>query len=105
MGVPVVYRKKSPTSLTNYDFMDLADGAGVVTLYGAIDANGGGVLSGGYLTRSTPYADAITSGKTSYGMSGSYFAYINKNFDLPINKPISTKGTCVFSIPVFVWGT
>lgn len=97
MGIKEVYRRSSGEVVT-YDFFDLADGSGIVTLYGAVDSRGRGVLSGGYLTRNTPYSDTIvTNSSTS---STNYAKEFDKSFDLYINKPITIKGNATFNIPL-----
>lgn len=54
MVLPVVYRTGGESAAATYDFMDLADGSGVVTLYGGIDQSAAGVLS-----RNQFYSDVI----------------------------------------------
>ena len=40
-GVPVVYRSGSGNAITNYDFLDVITGRGILTLYGGdISING-----------------------------------------------------------------
>lgn len=85
MPVPIFYRKTPEGSIATYNFIDLAEGTGVVQYYGA-------KVSGAYLlTTNQLYSDEITTSGTAI-TSSAYVQSNSVNFDLTFNKPQNIKG-------------
>lgn len=94
MALPVVYRGGGEQSIASYDYVDLADGIGYVTLYGSVTQ----ISSAGLLTKSTIYSDLITRQGTITGTAGAKCFDID--FDNVINKPLVIRGKAYINIPM-----
>lgn len=91
--IPVIYRNQGEGSVASYDWIDLADGLGYVTLYGAT-AN---ISGAGILTKNTLYSDKIG---TDYTVGGGWAKISQINFDSIINKPLTIRGKTLINVPI-----
>lgn len=88
MPIPRVYSKTAEAPVASYDYVDIAEGTGVVLFYGFSD-QGAAPGDGHSLTKSTPFSDTIET--TAF----------NVDFDLsPFNLPQTIEGTAIVS---FSW--
>jgi len=91
MVIPINYRKSAEGSIASYDYFDIAEGTGIIVLYGAQDAAGNYVLSNQTLFSATIETSTTTS--------------LEMNFDLaPFNLPKDIKGTAIVSYGTSIQG-
>jgi len=91
-------------ALANYNYADIADGTGILALYGAVHvsgaASGGGNVTSTrnyYLTGSTPSSnDIIVSGATIAANVNGYIS--NNNFDITFNQARDLRGYAFLNI-------
>lgn len=91
-GVPTIFRSGAG-NLVNYNYTDILQGVGYITLYGAIDQSSSGIL--------TPHSlasDQVAS--TTSVISGAYALAIDKTFDMTVNTPLSVKGITNIVVPL-----
>src|SRR3990167_504132 len=104
MGVPVVYRRSGESSVTSFDFYDIAEGTGIKTFYGATTDNPVSDLSGALLT-SAVYSSGInptnnpTGWETRNNQTASWTSIISKTFKTTFNMPKLIKGTLYANVP------
>ena len=90
-GVPVVYRSGSGNAVTNYDFLDVATGKGVLNLYG-----------GDYRVNSvktytlSPTAFYAQDGTTQIGSNA---MTLDWDFDMKLGRPLTVQGDTVITVP------
>lgn len=96
MGVPITYRRSSEGALATYSYNDIAEGTGVLKLYGF---NTEDSVSKKYtLSENAVYSSDIETGGT--GAAGTS---INVNFDLsPFNMPKTIGGTALVGFAVYL---
>lgn len=94
MPVPIVYRKSVESAVASYDSTDVLNGTGIVNFYP-------GAASSSYLlSPSRFYSGKSYTTSADIEVSGAASKYIDLDFDVLINKPITLKGTCIASVPV-----
>lgn len=96
MPVPIVYRKSVESAVASYDATDILNGTGIISFYA-------GIASTNKLLSSTRFYSG--TGYTTSGVitSGAVEKYLDLDFDVLINKPITLKGTCIASVPVQIF--
>ena len=90
MALAPRYRKSNYVN-ANYDYLDIASGAGIITFYGAIDQSGNGILT----TNSNIASDDIET--RTVGGAG---VRIDKDFDVTVNKPMTLRGIMYAHVPM-----
>jgi len=90
MGFPVVYRKNSSRNLTSYNYVDIADGTGIVEFYGA--KKGTSTSSTYVLTTNQVYSDEV------YTRGGATMNFDTNSF----NSPRVIKGTAFLNAGVYM---
>ena len=90
-GVPVVYRSGSGNAITNYDFLDVITGRGILTLYGGdISINGTKTY---VLTPNQFYSqDGFTLISANAGT-------LDFSFDMELGEPITIEGDAIINAP------
>jgi len=85
--IPVKFRKSAEASIASYDYVDIAEGTGVVVFNGGKAAVSGSAVF--LLSRNTFYSDVVSSVNATT---------LNADFDLtPFNLPKTIKGTAYLS--------
>lgn len=96
MAIPTIFTQQGGEKIATYDFYDLAEGTGIVTLYGyAIDTGAGTKayrLTTNSSINSAAGTNSLTFGQTLYTKAGGSAGSDEVNFDLTFNKPQNIKG-------------
>lgn len=96
MPVPTVYRTTGEQALASYDFIDIAEGTGIVNYFG-LQASLSGARTNILSTNSALFSYGVqTSGAAV--LSGTYFKLIDKDFDFQFNLPKIIKGNLIVSL-------
>ena len=82
--------------LINYDFIDIADGTGYVTYYGA-GANGGSYITTPNSNTQSEYIKTITEGQS---VATTLTKYFDIDFDITFSTPKNIKGDILINVPI-----
>lgn len=96
MGVQRIYRNASESPIASYNYTDLAEGTGVVGLYGSNSSNASSsfALMSEAVYPATNYVEAVAT-------TGSFVKVIDVDFDTTFNLPKRVKGNVFVT---FLWG-
>jgi hypothetical protein len=97
MGVPMVYRKSGEGTISSYNYVDIAEGTGIVG-YLAYSHRELTTLAYSMSTESLYSQTIYTEANVSSGATTPYKA-LDIDFDLVFNKPQSIRGKARFIIP------
>jgi len=90
--IPLRFRKSSEGALANYDFVDIAEGTGVVIFYGGATETSAGIT---YLFSKNAFYSEYTTIIFGVGTN-------TRNFDTGVfNLPKAIKGTAYFSVGLY----
>jgi hypothetical protein len=95
MPVPNVYRGIGEGSIASYNFTDIAAGTGMINFYGG-KASTSYVLSN-FTFFSQPIYEPVVN------TTGDFTELFDIDFDVLINKGLTTKGLAIVNVPIRVW--
>ena len=96
MAIPTIFTNKKEEAIASYDYIDIAEGTGIVQFYGALKGTSGGTSY--MLTTEQIYSQDISTLVPSTPQS--------YNFDLAaFNMPRIIKGTAYVSISLYIDGS
>ena len=83
-----------PSAIASYDYVDIAEGTGIVVFYGSVTKNN--AATNYYLTTTKTYSGVIVPSATPAGTS--YTKLIDADFDVVFNTPKLVKGKAYLSV-------
>ena len=90
MAIPIIYRKSQEPAIASFDWVDIAEGTGMIVFYG-IASKTSAAEDYHLVSSQVPYSNPIGTTTTSTGTT-------TIDFDLaPFNLPQTAKGTAYFS--------
>lgn len=98
-SIPVQFRKGGETAIASYNYVDVAEGTGIVTYYGYSNASGAYSLT----TNSSVFSDTVTTSGAQFA-SGGYVQVLDIDFDVEFNIPKNVQGKAMINAPMAVWG-
>ena len=100
MGVPIHYRKVPENIVKSYDYIDVADGTGVVIFFGA--STMADTTESYFLTRNALYSHSVNvQAASGAGTPPTFARNLDLDFDLTtFNLPRRIKGVCRGNITV-----
>lgn len=91
----------TPTAIASYDYIDIAQGTGIVILHGGANATSSGGFSYN-LSRNLFYSDQIASGGST--TTTAFAKVLDVNFDVTFIRPQIIDGKALINIPIGVEG-
>tara|TARA_Y100000310_G_C20587970_1_gene766449 strand:+ start:664 stop:1347 length:684 start_codon:yes stop_codon:yes gene_type:complete len=88
MAVPTKFRKSAEGAIASYDFVDIAEGTGIVVFNGFTQNNSGALAYA--LTRNSPHSNEVNTNFSAD--DAAYTKRIDADFDVVFNRPERVKG-------------
>lgn len=95
-GVPYYFRR-GQKQFVLYNFVDALQQVGILTLYGALDQTGDGIL-----VTDTTASDKIEQWAAIAPQQAPYALFFDVDFDVTINAPITFEGIASINVPLKV---
>lgn len=100
--MPINIPIPSSSSITTYNFQDIADATGVALYYPAMEKDSAGV--GYFLGSNTAFYSYSSSVSVTVPQAGTYANLWEQDFDVVLNTPRDVKGTVYYNIPSQAYG-
>ena len=97
MAIDEEFRASGTGVIASYDYIDIAEGTGVINFNGAQLKTSDGASYA--LTTGSFYSNNVYTVGTTFGTAPNFLPTITANFDVSFNLPKEAKGTALINVP------